>query len=644
MVGLSVLLIFFFLGFSLDVNLRYIPKPLTSNEYYAVLDEFPIEKGKSYKAVIRLLDPKIKVLAYFEKSEELAYVTPGSLLYFKGRPELIINQGNPFEFDYRLYSIRNKIGHRIFLKSNSYHFLHSLKILNLQDRALILRDKLLARLSQNGVKGETFHVISAITFGARDNLDPETTQSFIKTGTIHVLAVSGGNVVVIFILLDFLFRFLKKHRVGILLHTLCLVAGIWGYALITGLSPSVLRASVMFTFIVVGNNISRRPNVYNSLAASAFILLCINPAILYDVGFQLSYAAVFAIVILQPFFYKIFYFKYWIVNQIWVYLTVSVAAQIGTLPFSLFYFHQFPSYFWLTNMLVVPLVMILLYFTLLVIAIGPYIPYIGLLMGHILNWICDKMLEFLQYIEKLPFAVIENLYYSAVGLALTTIFLILLTTFIIYKKGEIALLALVSLTMLLLINNKSLYNALSRKEVIVFNIPGKTLLAFTNGRATTWLANEKPEQFKDMRYFTKPYEGYRMIKNTALICLSDSSFQSNNSLNLKKNFLNYLGLKIHLLNNKEIKNQSVEGFPRSDIILLTENSVQLSSYLHYTSYVAPIICCRSPVLCSKAESYSELALEEDMKLKSKEGRAIKISIDQISDSGRTEFRVVYFDE
>ena len=109
------------------------------------------------------------------------------------------------------------------LKSDAYHFIHEANKSNLQNKALILREKLLKRLADNGVRGETFHVISAITLGARDNLDPETTESFTRTGTLHVLAVSGGNVAVIFLLLNFLLYFLKKYRTGVILHALIII-------------------------------------------------------------------------------------------------------------------------------------------------------------------------------------------------------------------------------------------------------------------------------------------------------------------------------------------------------------------------------------------------------------------------------------
>jgi competence protein ComEC len=640
--GLLLILVFLSLGFSIAVNNKYIPPELACGEYYAVLDEYPIVKGKSYRAVIRLEDPKIKVLAYFEKSDELSVAQPGTLLYFDGCPELIVNYGNPFEFDYKAYSIRQRIGHRIYLKSGAYHFSRDIKIINLQNRALILRERLLKILFDNGVKGETFHVISAITLGARDNLDPETTKSFTRTGTLHVLAVSGGNVAVIFILLNILFGFLKRNKVGVIIHTLIILSGIWGYALITGLSPSVLRAALMFALVVIGNNFSSKPNIYNSLAASAFILMCFNPSLLLDVGFQLSYVAVTAIAFLQPIIYKIGITRFRLINWGWLLLSVSLAAQIGVLPFSLYYFHQFPSYFWLSNMIVVPLVSVLIYFTFFVIITVPVIPLLGILTAHLLTWIGNQMLEFLQFVEKLPFAVIENIYLPAYQLILLTLVITLTVIFFRNRKGIVAVFVLSITTIILLMDDLTLYTTLSRKEIVVFNVPGKTLLAFTHGRKTTWLTSEKPIALTALDYFMKPYIGYRKIKFQREIFLSDTVRQSDANLVLMKNFINYQGLKMYMQNNKTIMPDSFEGFPKPDVVFITETRNSFPSNLQAKYSETVFINTLSPVTFRSGELLNSIISNKDENYKYKDSGAIRIAVQKLTKDNRIRFRISYF--
>ena len=627
--GFLLITFILFTGFLLSVNQRYEPQELFSTNYNAILDEFPVEKDKSYRAVIRLLEPSIKVLAYFEKSDEIETMQPGILLYFNRPPELIKNLGNPFEFDYRKYSVRNNIGHRIYLQKGSYHFFPSIKIMTFRHRALILREKLLQRLAGNGVKGETFKVISAITLGARDNLDPETTQSFMKTGTIHVLAVSGGNVAIVFMFLHFFFRSLKKGKT-LVIHTLIILCGIWAYTIITGLSPSVLRAATMFSFITVGNTMGRNPNINNSLASSAFILLCFKPALLFDAGFQLSYAAVFAIVLLHPFFFKLCRFKYWIPDKIWMLFTISIAAQLGTLPISLWYFHQFPNYFWLTNLIIVPLVSVLLYLTLLVILVVPFIHFLGRWAAQLLNWIGEEMLKFLHFAENLPYAVMENIYPSAGEIIFTTLFIILLTLFVMKRKAGYAVMALSTLVIVLIIHAIVSFQTISRKEVVIFNIHGKVLMAFTKGRETVLITDEKADPLNSLKYFIKPYEGFRRINRSKIIVTGDLASQSNSFITIKSNFINYCGLKFCMMPNSLKKSGNT---PRADVMLVTEINNELKTKI--SSSVLIKIVSPLALFTYKAISPPEM-------VSSGAEKALKIGIDQKA-SKEVSFNLAYFD-
>ena len=179
-----------FLGVFIANDLKYRHKPLHEGEYYAIIHEFPLEKEKSFRVIVRLAEPKIFVLAYFEKSEAISNAEPGTIVWFRGEPELLQKTGNPYDFDYQTYAIRNGIGHRIYLKTNNFHILNAEKNMNLPERSLIIRDRLLKIIENCGLKGEVFHLVSSISLGAREELEPETTQSFAKTGVTHVLAVS----------------------------------------------------------------------------------------------------------------------------------------------------------------------------------------------------------------------------------------------------------------------------------------------------------------------------------------------------------------------------------------------------------------------------------------------------------------------
>ncbi|HZK96619.1 MAG TPA: ComEC/Rec2 family competence protein [Prolixibacteraceae bacterium] len=630
------------LGLFITCDLKYRPQPLQKGEYFAVVHEFPLEKEKSYRAVIRLTKPRILVLAYFEKSEQISRVEPGDVIWFRGQPELLQKTGNPFEFDYQAYAVRNGIGHRIYLKDGNYFPLKAQKNLDVIETALIIRDRLLRIIENCGLKGEVFHLVSSISLGAREELEPETTQSFAKTGVIHVLAVSGMNVAIIFVVLDWMLRFLKRKKGGIYLYTFIILGAVWGYALITGMSASVLRAAAMFTFIVIGTGMSRHPNIYNSLAASAFVLLFINPSLVYDVGFQLSYAAVFSIVCFHPFIYGLFYFRYWISDQIWTLLSVSMAAQIGTLPLLLHYFHQFPTWFLLANLMVIPLVTLILYLTFIVFVVAPIIPILGKLMTLILYWAGQGMLFSVHFVERLPYSILDGLYPSDLNLFIVILFTITTAFFIVYKRPKALIVALVLLITFFLFSNITDYQNHTQREVVVFNLPGKTLIAMTTGSETIWLTTDKVNTHEKLKYYIKPYEGFRRIAKSSIICKSDSLNQVAKKLLQRENFLNFDGLSLCVFTDRKLNDIDWKHFPTTDVIILSEKSLLDPAFIRKCLPETVIIESRLSGRSMNDNSDASIALNDPEIMNSTIGGAVKIEFRRADESGKNIISCGYF--
>jgi competence protein ComEC len=620
--GALILFVFIFLGFFWALHRRYDPKEIPYGIYQAVLDEFPVKKGFSQRAILKLVNSGDKLTAYFDTSGFNPSLKPGCILVFEGKPQLIKNSGNPFEFDYQKYARRNGIGYNIHLNCNEYQF-RSNRIKNLRYSALIVRDRLQEKLNGSGIEEKTLKVISAITLGTRDYLDPETTKSFTRTGTLHVLAVSGGNVAVVYAFIYLFFGFLKKRKTSYI-FTVLVLTGIWAYTFITGLSPSVLRAAVMFSFISIGTSVKRSPDIYNILASSAFILLFFKPFLLYDVGFQLSYAAVTAIVFLQPLFFRLFYSKYWLIDKLWMLFTISIAAQIGTLPFSLWYFHQFPIYFWLSNLIVVPLVSVFLYLTFFVIFINPFFPLVGFYIMQLLSVVGGWMLKFLQFVEYLPHAVIENIYFSADQLFFCTLFIALSAAYLIYKKSIYIFASLSSLAALLLLTTIDLWKIQERDEIVIFNSKDRILLAFTKGNKTTWITDKTsllPERFD---YIIKPYEGFRRIKNSQFINFSQTGFYKNEMIAIKNNFINYNGVRIYLQNKED--SCRYNDFKFMDFIFTSNHKrIKSSSQIDLIQLNPPMIL---KINKASLPGFSQTG----------EARALQIKIDQKS-ADKKNFRI-----
>lgn len=323
---------------------------------------------------------------------------------------------NPYQFDYKEYLRKRGIHQQISCKFTTIQKLNVSKksLLGITSR---FRNEIQRLLKQNGFKDDVFGVISALLLGQRNEISNELITNYSKAGAIHILAVSGLHVGIILLLLSYLFKPIEAFKNGKLLKAILIILILWIFAFIAGLSASVVRAVTMFTFVSVGLAIKAKHIIEHSLITSMFALLVFNPMFLYDVGFQMSYLAVFGIIWFQPIFYKLWKPNYKLLNKIWQLITVSTAAQLGVLPLSLFYFHQFPGLFFISNLIIVPFLGIILLLGILIIGLSlvNLLPsflvtvYDSLiqLMNLAINTIADKE-SFL--IQDIPFSKYEMLF------------------------------------------------------------------------------------------------------------------------------------------------------------------------------------------------------------------------------------------
>ena len=578
---------------------------LQKQQYFVVLDDYPIEKEKTFQVVGQLINSEQKILIYLSKSLQVKDAKPGDILCFNGLPELIENDGNPYEFDYRRYLNNRKIGYRIFLKENQFYRLNGYRQLNIFRRALIFRAKLIGNLDRSGIESENVHLISSISFGARDEVDKETIQSFTNTGVIHVLAVSGMNVGLIYVILDFLFRFLKYRRAGYFLHTLIVLSGIWSYALITGMSASILRAAMMFSFVVMGTMLHRNSNIFNSLAVSAFLLIAWDPAIIRDVGFQLSYAAVLSIVVIQPFIYKRLYFKTWLYDKTWLLLSVTFAAQIGTLPFTLHYFHQFPVYFWLANLMVIPLVTLILYLSFVVV----FLSFVSVFLTSVFAWVLDGSVRLVlfsvNFVENLPHAVLKELYPSLFQVSLVFLMGYLLYRYSKIRKTILLKGLLLSAIVLAISSGIGSYQQLTRAEILFFNIPGTRALALTSGKEVIVLYDHCEKAAKKLGYYMKPYLGKRGIRKIEMYSLTDSLQINNRDICVKGDLIFFKGVRLFVQPIDETDQKRVTPMLCTDLVWI--RNIKATHTGHFDFPGSKIILHRSKNIVEKdqKESYPQ---------------------------------------
>ncbi|WP_189663064.1 ComEC/Rec2 family competence protein [Polaribacter sp. IC073] len=260
---------------------------------------------------------------------------------------------NPHQFDYKSYLAKQGIHHQIFLENSQFLKLSntSFSLIGISEK---FRDKIQESLLKYNFKNDEFAVISALLLGQRQDISKGLLADYANAGAIHILAVSGLHVGIILLILSFLFKPLEILKNGAYLKAFCIVLFLWMFAFIAGLSASVVRAVTMFTFLAIGQSFQRKKVVEFSLISSMLFLLIVKPMFLFDVGFQLSYLAVFGIVWVQPKLAAIYKPRFLLDKKIWQLFTVSIAAQVGILPLSIYYFQQFPGLFVLSNLIIIP--------------------------------------------------------------------------------------------------------------------------------------------------------------------------------------------------------------------------------------------------------------------------------------------------
>ena len=282
------------------------------------LDEPLVEKTKSLKANAsvkyitgggKFIKVKGKIILYFRKDSTVPTIGYGSMIIFKKPLQEIKNSGNPGGFDYKTYSLFQDITHQAYLKTGEFETLRSTDKNYVNSFLYAVREKVLTILRENIPGDKERGLAEALLIGYKDDLDKTLVQSYSNTGVVHIIAISGMHLALIYWLINLLLKPIGKIKRGRWIKPVIAISTLWLFSLLTGAGASVLRAAVMFTFIVFADSLSKKSNIYNTLAASAFCLLCYNPYWLWDVGFQLSYAAVLSIVIFMQPIYSLFYFK-----------------------------------------------------------------------------------------------------------------------------------------------------------------------------------------------------------------------------------------------------------------------------------------------------------------------------------------------
>jgi len=406
----------------------------------------------------------------------------------------VSNALNPNAFDYQKYLKKKGIYHQIKLEVGGFIKLANNKK-TLKGIAFIFREKINKAILKYNFSKEELSIINAILLGQRQDINHEIFENYKNAGAIHILAVSGLHIGIILLFLNFLLLPLENFKKGKILKLVILIFCLWLYAFIAGLSASVVRAVTMFTAIAIGWMSNRPSSVKNSLVVSLFILLLINPLFLFDVGFQLSYTAVFSIVMIQPFFKDLWKPKYKIINYFWQLLTVSFAAQIGILPLSLYYFHQFPGLFFVSSLVIIPFLGFILGggIFIIVLALLQILPQI---LADFYSLIIELMNNFVAIIAQQEVFIFQNISFSFLLMITVYLFLIAFVRWI-YKKTKSNLVyiffAIISIQLVLIYQKAE---AQKTNEFVVFHQVKKSVFGIREGNKIQVYYNSDSTGFK----------------------------------------------------------------------------------------------------------------------------------------------------
>jgi competence protein ComEC len=461
------------------------------------------------------------------------------------------SQKNPNQFDYQKYLENKQIYAQLYAEPNKIQ-VNFLIVKDIWHYASQLRTRIIQNLVKCQFSNKELNVAVALIMGQQQDIDPEIIQDYQYAGAVHILSVSGLHIGFILLFITFLLKPFPNTRKGAFIKLSISLATLFLFGILAGLAPSVVRSVTMFSFVAIGQYLRRSVNIYHTLLVSILLILLFQPSFLFDVGFQLSYVALFFIIWLQPLLANIWQPKNKIVNYFWEIITVSFAAQIGTLPLSIYYFHQFPGLFFVTNIIVIPLLSFIMGIGCLVMVFASFnwVPFYLAKILEISIYYMDKIIGFIASLEQF---IIKNIPLNTS--LLISSYLVIITAIIALQQKRFK--NLIWLLIAIIIFQSSAiatkWEVQNQTEFIVLNISKKTQLIERNG------AN------------AKLYSNDSILKNSktnkVLASYLTANFSTLKEKQNLKNLIYFKGNKILLIDSSNVYPKTIQP----DILILTQS-------------------------------------------------------------------------
>lgn len=480
---------------------RFYPNHISQSDetvhtFFVMARDVVHEKEKTFKLDAEILckiengewkNAHGKVIFYLQKDSIAAKIKYGDVLLVSAALQPLRDVQNPAQFDYKQFLIFHQITRQAYIPSGNFIQTGVNKGNYFLKKISTAREYMLDVLRKHNFEGDEFAVAAALLLGYKDELDPVTMRAYSGAGAMHVLAVSGLHVGILYAVALLLLGFLDKVKHGNILKTILLLLFLYGYAALTGFSPSVLRATVMFTFVILSKPLRLFTSIYNTLAASAVLLLAVNPYLIMQVGFQLSYLAVLGIVAIQPPLAALWQPENKIISWAWEITCVSVAAQIATAPLGFLYFHQFPVYFMFSNLIVIPAATIILYLGFATLVFSFFEPLCSWL-AYLLKGIVLLLNKTVSITGELPYSILGGIDISVFETWLFYAAIFALFIFFTKKNMNAFFVALVSFLFISVTQFIEAGEQVSQRKFIVYYVPGTSVFEVIEGRQTSFYA------------------------------------------------------------------------------------------------------------------------------------------------------------
>lgn len=476
----------------------------------------------------------------------------GNQLLIKGILYKNSPPANPNQFDYSKYLENKQIYAQLYSESEDIKISTVIEK-NIWYYTSKLRTKILDNLEKNNFHKAELNVAAALILGQQQDISPDIIRDYQYAGAVHILSVSGLHIGFILFFVTTLLKPFPNTKRGSLIKLVIILISLSLFGVLAGLAPSVIRSVTMFSFVAIGMYLRRSTNIYHTLLVSILLILLFQPSFLFDVGFQLSYTALFFILWLQPLLSSIWTPKNKIATYFWDILTVSFAAQIGAFPISIYYFHQFPGLFFITNVVIIPFLSLIMALGVLVMILASF-NYVPAIPAKFLEWSISILDRIINSIASLEQFVIQDIPFNLYLLA--SIFLLIISLIIWFEKPNFSKTAIVLSTLILFQISyfETHRNIEKQQEWVVFNTKKNTLIVERHGKEVTLFATDSLLKMDR--------------KNRVLNSYLTANFSSLKTKRKLKNLLFFNGNKILILDSLGIYPKNTNP----DILVLTQSS------------------------------------------------------------------------